>query len=607
MRNIFRILIVEDLPTDAELCEREIRRVQSPCEFRRVETREDYLAALETFKPHIIVSDFKLPSFDGLSALKLALEHAPETPFLIITGSMNEDTAVECMKAGAWDYVIKEHIKRLGPAVISALEQKKMRQEKRRGEDALLESNERYKALFDRSLDCVYIHDFNGNFIDANPAALALLGYNKKEIQSLNFASLMIEGQLPLVSQTFEELRNTGAQKNISEVRLRDKNGKILDVETKASVIYRDGKPYAIQGIARDITKRRRAEENLLESEERYRSLIESTDDAVCLIDKNLRFLYANEKYLSGHGLTIEKIRGQEYKKQHSAERVAEFSGKLKEVIESGVSITYEHASEIDRKIFLRTVSPVREPQGGEVTKFTVISKDITKLKLTEKVLEKSNEKLRKAILGIVQATALTVEYRDPNTAGHQRRVSELACAIATEMALSTDQIETVYMAGILHDIGKISVPAEILSKPSRLTELEFGLIKSHPQVGYDILKEIMFPWPLAQIILQHHERMDGSGYPLGLSGENIRLEARILAVADTVEAMASHRPYRAAPGIEVALEEIVRNKEVLYDSRVVDACVRLFDEKGFKFSSGREQADFKKHLWISTNLLRSS
>ena len=201
----------------------------------------------------------------------------------------------------------------------------------------------------------------------------------------------------------------------------------------------------------------------------------------------------------------------------------------------------------------------------------------------------------------------MTVESRDLYTSGHQKRVSDLACAIATEMALSIDQIEAIYMAGILHDIGKITVPAEILSKPGRLSEHEFGLIKSHPQVAYDILKGIKFPWPLAQIVLQHHERMDGSGYPLGLAGENILLEARILAVADTVEAMASHRPYRAALGIEAALEIIGRNKKVLYDHRVVDACIRVFDEKGFKFNPGRERADFKRHLGISTNLLRLS
>jgi putative nucleotidyltransferase with HDIG domain len=177
---------------------------------------------------------------------------------------------------------------------------------------------------------------------------------------------------------------------------------------------------------------------------------------------------------------------------------------------------------------------------------------------------------------------ALTVETRDPYTAGHQRRVSNLAREIAKEMGVSKDQIQGVRMAGVIHDIGKISVPAEILSKPGKISENEFGIIKEHPNVGYNILKTVDFPWPIAQIVLQHHERIDGSGYPNGISGEDILLEARILAVADVVEAMASHRPYRAALGINVAFNEISKNHGSLYDPKVVDACLRLFKEKGY-------------------------
>jgi putative nucleotidyltransferase with HDIG domain len=161
--------------------------------------------------------------------------------------------------------------------------------------------------------------------------------------------------------------------------------------------------------------------------------------------------------------------------------------------------------------------------------------------------------------------------------------VANLARAISSEMGLPNENVEGIRIAGIIHDMGKILVPAEILSKPGRLTENEFGIIKSHPQVGYDILKNIDFPWPVAQIVLQHHERMDGSGYPQGLQSEKILLEARILAVADVVEAMASHRPYRAALGIDKALEEISRNSGVLYDPEAVNACLKLFNEKGFK------------------------
>ena len=203
-----------------------------------------------------------------------------------------------------------------------------------------------------------------------------------------------------------------------------------------------------------------------------------------------------------------------------------------------------------------------------------------------EEERKQATEKLLKAMQGTIQAIAVTVETRDPYTAGHQRRVTELATSIATEMGLSEELIQGISMVGIVHDIGKIYVPAEILSKPSRLSEIEFSMIKMHCQVGYDILKAIEFPWPIAQTVLQHHERMDGSGYPLGLSGEDILLEARILAVADVVEAMASHRPYRPSLGLDKALEEIVQNKGKLYDPKVADACLKLFAEGRFKFES---------------------
>jgi putative nucleotidyltransferase with HDIG domain len=177
------------------------------------------------------------------------------------------------------------------------------------------------------------------------------------------------------------------------------------------------------------------------------------------------------------------------------------------------------------------------------------------------------------------------VEMRDPYTAGHQLRVANLACAIATEMGLPQDKIDGIRMAGSIHDIGKLSIPAEILSKPTKLTNIEYSLIKEHPLSGYEMLKDVESPWPLAQVVYQHHERMDGSGYPRNLKGDEIIMEARIMAVADVVEAMASHRPYRAGLGIDTALAEIEKNTGTYYDNTVVDACLRLFREKDYKLT----------------------
>ncbi|MFA7346349.1 MAG: HD domain-containing phosphohydrolase [Desulfurivibrionaceae bacterium] len=203
-----------------------------------------------------------------------------------------------------------------------------------------------------------------------------------------------------------------------------------------------------------------------------------------------------------------------------------------------------------------------------------------------EKQLEDMIKKLEQALDGSIRALAMAVETRDPYTAGHQKRVAELACAIAVEMRLPADIIEGIHLAGIVHDLGKIYVPAEILNKPGKLSPIERELIHVHPQVGFDILKGIDFPWPISQIILQHHERINGSGYPNRLRNDDILLEAKIIAVADVVEAMSSHRPYRPAPGTDLALAEIEKNKGTFYDQGVAEACLSLFRDKGFSMTT---------------------
>ncbi len=193
---------------------------------------------------------------------------------------------------------------------------------------------------------------------------------------------------------------------------------------------------------------------------------------------------------------------------------------------------------------------------------------------------------LRKSMGGIIKAIVKTIEMRDPYTAGHQHRVAHLSRAIAHELKLKRDQIEGIRTAATIHDLGKISVPAEILSKPGKLTDCERGIIEAHPQAGYDIVSSIDITLPIASILLQHHERIDGSGYPNGVLGEEIFIEAKIIGVADVIEAMASHRPYRAATGIDEALDEIAQGRGVLYEQEVVDVCLLLFNDKGFSFDS---------------------
>ncbi|MFZ3158176.1 MAG: PAS domain S-box protein [Smithella sp.] len=335
---------------------------------------------------------------------------------------------------------------------------KEIESQKKAALESLRESEERYKALFDRSLDFVYSLDFEGCFIDANAATLNRLGYTSEEIHSLNFTSLLSEDQLPLAVKVIREIRETGIQMNLLEFRLRCKGGTHIYMETHGSAVMSNGIPVAIQAIARDITER----------------------------------------------------------------------------------------------------------------------------KLAEAKLQQTLYSLKNAVGATIQVMVSAVEMKDPYTAGHQLRTADLAGAIATEMGLAQEKIDGIHMAGSIHDIGKLSIPAEILSKPTKLTNIEFSLIKEHVRSGYEMLKNVESPWLLAQIVYQHHERMDGSGYPRNLKGDEIIMEARIMAVADVVEAMASHRPYRPALGIDATMEEIEKNRGILYDVAVADACLRLFRGKGY-------------------------
>ena len=229
------------------------------------------------------------------------------------------------------------------------------------------------------------------------------------------------------------------------------------------------------------------------------------------------------------------------------------------------------------------SAAPLRGADG-ESAGAVVVYRDASRHKRAERQLQHSVERLRTTLNEAVEALATLAEKRDPYTAGHQKRVARLACAMAERMGLDEETVQCLHVAGVLHDIGKISMPAEILSKPAALTPQEMGLMQSHPERGHDILRGVTFPWPVARTVLEHHERLDGSGYPQGLTGAAISTEARVLAVADVVEAMSSHRPYRPALGLEMALDEIRDGRGQTYDPEAVDACLALMQGGGFRF-----------------------
>ncbi|MBM3118359.1 MAG: HD-GYP domain-containing protein [Chloroflexi bacterium] len=342
----------------------------------------------------------------------------------------------------------------------------------------------------------------------------------------------------------------------------------------------------AIYGVAQDITDRKKVEEALKQNEEKLRVKFESIADGITITDLEANITDVNEAVLHMHGYSHKKeVIGRNAFELISQKDNARAAQNLRKTLEEGYSgaIEYSLLTKEGKEFDGELSASLLKDTSGNPTAFVAITRDITERKQAEEERNQSTEKLLNAMNTTIEAMALTVEVRDLYTAEHQRRVTKLAYAIANEIGLPKDKVERLRLSGIVHDIGKIYVPAEIISKPGRLNEIEFSMVKMHPQAGYDILKGIEFPWPIAQIVLQHHERMDGSGYPLGLKGEHILLEARILAVADVIEAMASHRPYRPALGTDAALEEISHNAGILYDSEVVEACMSLFYEKGFK------------------------
>ncbi len=339
--------------------------------------------------------------------------------------------------------------------------------------------------------------------------------------------------------------------------------------------------------LEEEIEKHIKTEMALRENEEKYRALFEGSRDAIYISDTAGKFLDVNQFTLGLFGYAREEMVGMDvrdiYVNPDDYLRFDKQLAQMGSVRDYEVRLRGNAGPEMDCLV----TSSVWRAKQGTVLGYQGIIRDITEQKKGREALKQSLENLQKVMRGTIQAMADTVETRDPYTAGHQRRVAGLARAIAIEMGMPEGQVESVFMAGVIHDLGKISVPAEILSKPGRINESEFNLLKTHPLVGYEILKGIEFPWPIAQITAQHHERINGSGYPYGLSGDDILLEAKIMAVADVVEAMASHRPYRPARGMDVALEEISDHKGVLFDQDVVAACLSLFAQK--KYSMGQE------------------
>ncbi|MBL7222818.1 MAG: HD domain-containing protein [Candidatus Brocadiae bacterium] len=459
-----RILVVEDIALEAKLVEEELLRGGLSFTMERVATAVDLQANLEVDPPDLVLADYMLPGFDGLAALHMVKEQCPDVPFILISGRISEEMAIQAVAGGATDYVFKHSLSRLVPSVHRALREVAERTQRRQAQEALRSSEIRYRLIVEHSHDAIFQLGRDGTVVFANLAVRTVFGYGPEEF--------------------------------LTDPGLMHRVIKAGETRTYASVLE--------------------------EFQQRGR------------------------------------------------------------ITEGAVEWMWTHRD--GQQIYTHIVFTNLVDDEGRVMGLQLIIRDITELKEAHYQLHHSYNMLSRLFGETVTCLTSAVEKRDPYTGGHQQRVAHLSHRIALQLGLPNDQVEGIYVTGLLHDIGKIVIPAAILSKPGTLTNAEMAIIRTHPQVGYDILKGVGFPWLVSPVVLQHHERLDGSGYPAGLAGDEVLLEARVLAVADVVEAMASHRPYRPELGLDLALAEVEKGRDTLFDPAAVDACLSLFREHDFLF-----------------------
>lgn len=511
--------------------------------------------------------------------------------------------------------------------------------ERRRAEEALRDAEAQMRTLFEACPQAIFVADFAGRLLDGNPAAQQLSGFSREELVGMNLFETVVRPSAAVVKRFHEKLAASGG--GSIDLQLEHKDGSLRWVTLSAAVVGED----RVIGYCTDITERKRREARRnggrRRSEVREKLLgdllaARSDDDiyaalarAVVRIEPGSRAVGARLDpdegvlrfggYAGFEGVVRRAVAvmGSDPRKMaFPYERLPEdvrsdiARGRLfrcrGDLADLGAGVVPRRvARAASRLLGIGSIHKVGLTLDGTVYgELTILLRDGRRLDHPELVETTVHEAalalkrlhaeqravhsaaaLGRALEGTVEAMGTVIEMRDPYTAGHERRVTELAQAIAERLGYSDERRTVLRLAGTVHDLGKIAIPAEILSKPGQLTPMEMHLVRRHPEVAWEILRGVEFEGPVAEVVLQHHERMDGSGYPRGLSGDAILPEARVLAVADVVEAMASHRPYRPALGMDAALREIENGRGTLYDPVVVDACLAVFREGGYDLS----------------------
>jgi PAS domain S-box-containing protein len=452
--------------------------------------------------------------------------------------------------------------------------------------ESLKSSDIRFRRAIESAPFPIMIHADDGEVLTLNEAWTDLSGYTLADIPTIQAWTSRAYGEQSVVVMDYiDDLYELSERRAEGEYVIQAKDGRTLTWEFSSVGLGRhpDGRRIAIS-MAFDLTQRKAMELAVQASEAQYRRILENAPDLI-FVNRDDAIFYINPaglKFLQA--TSAAEVIGRSVYSLFDArfhDNIRDRIIQMRAVPGTMVPMIYESMYALDGSVLDMNVMAVSY-QADEHVDILVTCRDISDKRRSEETIADYVKKLEGAVLGTASAVSQMVELRDPYTAGHERRVGELSAAIAAELGLDDFCQQGLRIAGAVHDVGKIVIPTEILTKPSRLSAVEYELLKQHAEQGYEVLKNVDFPWPVAEVARQHHERMDGSGYPRGLKGEEILLEARITAVADVVESMSTHRPYRAALGLEKALLEIEQGAGIRYDADAAAACLRLFREKGY-------------------------
>ena len=462
--------------------------------------------------------------------------------------------------------------------------------QRRRAEHALRESETHFRAFFEQATVGMATVDVQKGLLEANEALCAMLGREPAELRATAWETVTHPDDAEGERELHERLVAGALDEYTIDKRLLRSDGEVVHAHLAVRAVRAaDGSIDYIAAVIEDITDRERVEAALRESEHRFSEFADHLPGELFIRDRELRYAYVNRGLAAWHGVDPSALIGKSPEDLMPPDEAQVVRERCERAVAGTLPESVEEWRSPDGEVHVFSSRYFPVPVAAGETMLGGISFDVTEEQRAQAEVVRHAERLRRIVEGAVLAMGHVVETRDPYTAGHERRVAELAVALGAELGLEPGRLEGLRLAALIHDIGKIAVPAEILAKPGRLSEVEFSLIRQHARAGYEILAASEFDAPVAEIVLLHHERLSGAGYPAGLAGGEILFEARILAVADTVEAMSSHRPYRPALGMERALEEVRSRAGSDYDPEVAAACLRVV-EQGFAFRPEPEE-----------------